>query len=69
MGHYINCVHPTFIACSKLVVRTLVAVVMRLNEIVLHCNVCRLYPNKFCLLSSVMHSERIASKGMFHAHE
>lgn len=69
MGHYINCVHPTFIACNKLVVRTLVAVVIRVNEIVLHYNVCQLYPNKFCLLSSVTHSERIASKGMFHAHE
>lgn len=38
MGHYINYARCNYIACSILVVFTLVAVVIRLNEIVLHCN-------------------------------
>lgn len=40
MGHYINCAHCSFIACNKLAVHNLVAVAMRLNEIVLHFNMC-----------------------------
>lgn len=40
MGHYINCAHCSFIACNKLAVHNPVAVAMRLNEIVLHFNVC-----------------------------